>query len=164
MTQEQYEILLKHEAQLKLAYKSRQLSALTSGAVLELATVFEQLGYQLDNRQCGHCVVQMCAKLGDLMIRYEKTLPKEPEYQFPIPNPRFPEPEQEPQSNDEQPVDEPANDAPIIDEPIEQEDAQDVPEQVEQPTDEPKLEVVTIPESEVNEHKAKKSNKKNEKE
>lgn len=137
MTQEQYEILLKHEAQLRLAYKSRQLSALTSGAVLELATVFEQLGYQLDNRQCGHCVVQMCAKLGELMIRYEETLPKEPEYQFPIPEPRFPE-----------------------------------PEQVEQPADEPKSEVVTVPEPEiintpepeVTEQKAKKSNKKNEKE
>lgn len=162
MTQEQYEILLKHEAQLRLAYKSRQLSALTSGAVLELATVFEQLGYQLDNRQCGHCVVQMCAKLGELMIRYEETLPKEPEYQFPIPEPRFPEPEQEPQSNDEQPVDEP----------IEQEVVQDVLEQVEQPADEPKSEVVTVPEPEiintpepeVTEQKAKKSNKKNEKE
>jgi hypothetical protein len=71
MTKEQYKQLSKYEKHLNLAYKSKELSALTSGAVLELATIFEQLGYHLDNKQCGHCLVQMCAKLGELYNNYK---------------------------------------------------------------------------------------------
>lgn len=73
MTNDQHKQLSKYEKELNLAYKSKQLSALTSNTVLELATIFEQLGYHLDNRQCGHCIVSMCAKLGELYNNYKPT-------------------------------------------------------------------------------------------
>lgn len=89
MTQDQYELLKKYEKNLLLAHKSRQISALTSGDVLKLATVFEAEGYTLSCRTCGHSVLSMCAKLGELMLRYEdehKKQPKKPKQSKPKQN------------------------------------------------------------------------------
>ena len=103
MTQEQYEVLKQYRRNLIMAHKSKQISALTSGDVLKLATVFEAEGYTLSCRSCGHSVLSMCAKLGELLLRYEEEH-KEPEYVPAIPEPRFPEPE---------PVEEPIEPEPI---------------------------------------------------
>jgi len=72
MTKEQYDILKKYEGNLILAHKSKQITALTSQDVLQLAAVFEQLGFSISCRTCGHSVLSMCAKLGELMLKYEK--------------------------------------------------------------------------------------------
>jgi len=89
MTKEQYEVLKKYEKNLLLAYKSKQLSALSSHDVLELAVVFESEGYSLSCRTCGHSVLSMCAKLGELMIRYENEH-KADEQNKPIEQPKKP--------------------------------------------------------------------------
>ena len=44
VTDEQYEVLKQYKRNLIMAHKSRQISALTSGDVLKLATVFEAEG------------------------------------------------------------------------------------------------------------------------
>lgn len=76
MTQEQFEALKPYEDVLIKAHDYRQLMPVTSTDVLKIATVFEQLGYTLDSRNCGHCILAMCANLGKLYMEHKESLSK----------------------------------------------------------------------------------------
>lgn len=72
LTKAQIKILKKYESYLQTAYKSDYIRCLCQKDAIELASVYQELGFQHPNLSCGNCKLNMCRNLGKIYFNQDE--------------------------------------------------------------------------------------------